>query len=44
MQKIGQFTLGETYFYHELVEYFSSLILLKDLSSQKKNNVYVGVS
>ena len=35
--------LGERYYYQELCEMHSSLILLKD-RSQKKNNLYVGVT
>lgn len=40
---MGHFLLGECYYYHELAEMFSSLILLKD-QIQKKNNVYVGIT
>jgi hypothetical protein len=43
MQRVGEFLLGETYFYHELAEMFSSLVVLKD-HVQKKNNVYVGIT
>ena len=43
MQKLGCFTLGERYYYHQLCELYSSLILFKDYNS-KKNGIYVGLS
>jgi hypothetical protein len=43
MQKLGSFILGEKYYYQELVELYSSLLLFKDYSN-RKNSVYIGLS
>lgn len=43
MQKIGNFNIGEKFYYHEITEQYSSLILFKDLS-QKKKCIYLGLT
>jgi hypothetical protein len=40
---LGRFLLGETFFYHELMNTCPALTLIKDLS-QKKSLIYVGIS
>jgi hypothetical protein len=49
MQRVGEFLLGESYYYHELAEMFSSLVLLKDQGQPqgqgpKKSGIYVGIT
>lgn len=44
MQRVGEFLLGESYYYHELAEMFSSLTLLKDQAARAKAAAYVGIT
>lgn len=43
LQRMGRFHLGDSYFYDELAEMYSSLTLLKD-HLQKKSTAYIGIS